>query len=102
MPAFGNTGPWKKYLAYGIGQEQLSGMAHMTGYDNDGPIKSGINHGDPITGSHAAGVILAALRYRKYTADEKRELIDAHYLLMIKTAKRGLDMMYYKVDNDNK
>jgi len=39
---------------------------------------------------------------KKYTADEKRELIDAHYLLMIKTAKRGLDMMYYKVDNDNK
>ena len=69
MPAFGNTGPWKKYLAYGIGQEQLSGMAHMTGYDNDGPIKSGINHGDPITGSHAAGVILAALRYRKYTGE---------------------------------
>jgi hypothetical protein len=39
---------------------------------------------------------------KKYTPDEKRELIDAHYLLMIKTAKRGLDMMYYKVDNDNK
>ena len=39
---------------------------------------------------------------KKYTADEKRELIDAHYFLMIKTAKRGLDMMYYKVDNDNK
>ena len=51
------------YVAYGIGQEQLSGMAHMTGYQDDGPMKSGINHGDPITGSHAAGVLLAALRY---------------------------------------
>jgi crotonobetainyl-CoA:carnitine CoA-transferase CaiB-like acyl-CoA transferase len=67
MPAFGNTGPWQKYLAYGIGQEQLSGMAHMTGYRGEGPMKSGINHGDPITGSHAAGVLLAALRYRKRT-----------------------------------
>ncbi|MFQ6029607.1 MAG: CaiB/BaiF CoA transferase family protein, partial [Dehalococcoidia bacterium] len=67
MPAFGNTGPWRGYLAYGIGQEQLSGMAHMTGYRNDGPMKSGINHGDPITGSHAAGVLLAALRYRRRT-----------------------------------
>jgi crotonobetainyl-CoA:carnitine CoA-transferase CaiB-like acyl-CoA transferase len=67
MPAFGNTGPWKGYVAYGIGQEQLSGMAHMTGYRDDGPMKSGINHGDPITGSHAAGVVLAALRYRKRT-----------------------------------
>ena len=67
MPAFGNTGPWKDYVAYGIGQEQLSGMAHMTGYDGDGPMKSGINHGDPITGSHAAGVVLAALRQRRRT-----------------------------------
>ncbi len=67
MPAFGNSGPWQSYVAYGIGQEQLSGMAHMTGYVNDGPMKSGINHGDPITGSHAAGVLLAALRYRRRT-----------------------------------
>ena len=67
MPAFGNSGPWQNYVAYGIGQEQLSGMAHMTGYPNDGPMKSGINHGDPITGSHAAGVLLAALRYRRRT-----------------------------------
>ncbi len=67
MPAFGNSGPWQGYVAYGIGQEQLSGMAHMTGYPEEGPMKSGINHGDPITGSHAAGVILAALRYRRRT-----------------------------------
>jgi len=67
MPAFGNSGPWQSYLAYGIGQEQLSGMAHMTGYPGEGPMKSGINHGDPITGSHAAGVVLAALRHRRRT-----------------------------------
>ncbi len=67
MPAFGNNGPWQKYVAYGIGQEQLSGMAHMTGYPGEGPMKSGINHGDPITGAHAAGVVLAALRWRRRT-----------------------------------
>ncbi len=67
MPAFGNSGPWASYVAYGIGQEQLSGMAHMTGYSGEGPMKSGINHGDPITGSHAAGVVLAALRHRRRT-----------------------------------
>ncbi len=69
MPAFGNTGPWKSYLGYGIGQEQLSGMAHLTGYPGDGPMKSGINHGDPITGSHAAGLLLAALRHRRRTGE---------------------------------
>ena len=67
MPAFGNNGPWQEYVAYGIGQEQLSGMAHMTGYPGEGPMKSGINHGDPITGAHAAGVVLAALRRRRRT-----------------------------------
>ena len=67
MPAFGNNGPWQGYVAYGIGQEQLSGMAHMTGYPGEGPMKSGINHGDPITGAHAAGVVLAALRRRRRT-----------------------------------
>ena len=66
MPAFGNKGRWKGFVQYGIGQEQLSGMADMTGYlDEDGPMKSGINHGDPITGSHAAGAMLASLLYRQ-------------------------------------
>ena len=35
---------------------------------------------------------------KKYTADQKRELIDDMYLLMIKTAKRGLVLMNFKVD----
>ena len=38
---------------------------------------------------------------KKYTSDEKRELIDIQYLLMIKTAKRGLDYMNLKVDKQN-
>ena len=68
MPAFGNKGRWKGFVQYGIGQEQLSGMADMTGYlDEDGPMKSGINHGDPITGSHATGALLASLLYRRRT-----------------------------------
>jgi hypothetical protein len=35
---------------------------------------------------------------KEYTADQKRELIDDMYLLMIKTAKRGLVLMNFKVD----
>ena len=67
MPAFGNSGPWRTYVQYGVGQEQLAGMSYLTGYTGEGPMKSGINHGDPITGSHAAGAILAALLYRRRT-----------------------------------
>jgi hypothetical protein len=39
---------------------------------------------------------------KKYNPDEKRELIDGMYFLMIKTAKRGLDLMNYKVDKRDK
>ena len=67
MPAFGNSGPWRGYAQYGIGQEMLAGFPSMTGHSADQPAKSGINHGDPITGIHAAGAILAALLRRRRT-----------------------------------
>ena len=68
MPAFGNTGPWRDFIQYGIGQEQLGGVASMNGYlDDASPVKSGVNFGDPISGAHAAGAILAALLYRRRT-----------------------------------
>ena len=68
MPAFGNTGPWRDFIQYGIGQEQLGGIASMNGYlDDASPVKSGVNFGDPISGAHAAGAILAALLHRRRT-----------------------------------
>ncbi len=68
MPAFGNTGPWRDFIQYGIGQEQLGGIASMNGYLGEAtPVKSGVNFGDPISGAHAAGAILAALLYRRRT-----------------------------------
>ena len=67
MPAFGNSGPWRGYAQYGIGQEMLAGFPSMTGHSPDQPAKSGINHGDPITGTHAASAILAALLRRRRT-----------------------------------
>ena len=68
MPGFGSTGPWKDFIQYGIGQEQLGGIASMNGYlGQDGPVKSGVNFGDPISGAHAAGAVLAALLHRRRT-----------------------------------
>ncbi|MCH7652241.1 MAG: CoA transferase [Chloroflexi bacterium] len=68
MPAFGNSGPWKDFIQYGIGQEQLGGIASMNGYlGEDTPVKSGVNFGDPISGAHAAGAVLSALFYRRRT-----------------------------------
>ncbi|MGE0540577.1 MAG: CaiB/BaiF CoA transferase family protein [Dehalococcoidia bacterium] len=67
MPGFGSGGPESSYLAYGIGQEQLSGMVSLTGYGEDTPMKSGINVGDPISALHGVSAILGALFYRRRT-----------------------------------
>lgn len=68
MPAFGNSGPWRDFIQYGIGQEQLGGISSMNGYlDEEGPVKSGVNFGDPISGAHAAGAVLSALWRRRRT-----------------------------------
>ncbi|MCH8109057.1 MAG: CoA transferase [Chloroflexi bacterium] len=70
MPAFGSTGPWKDFIQYGIGQEQLGGISSMNGYlGDDAPMKSGVNFGDPISGAHAAAAVLSALLYRRRTGN---------------------------------
>lgn len=43
-------------------------------------------------------VIRTIYNTKEYSPDEKRELIDIHYLLMIKSAKRGLDYINNKVE----
>ena len=70
MPAFGSAGPWKDFIQYGIGQEQLGGISAMNGYrGEDAPVKSGVNFGDPISGAHAAGAALSALWRRRRTGE---------------------------------
>lgn len=52
--------------------------------------------------SELNSVIRNIYNTKNYTPDEKRELIDEHYLLMIKTAKRGLDYINNKVEIEKK
>jgi crotonobetainyl-CoA:carnitine CoA-transferase CaiB-like acyl-CoA transferase len=66
--AFGLTSPWAKYKVYGVVLEPLSGFFSLTGYTDDArPMRSGVDHIDPISGTHAVGAALAALLYRKRT-----------------------------------
>ena len=76
MPAYGATGPESNYTAWGASQEQMAGMTELTGYigENEMPMKSGIDYGDPTAGAMAAGFLLAALYYRLQTG--KGQLID--------------------------
>jgi crotonobetainyl-CoA:carnitine CoA-transferase CaiB-like acyl-CoA transferase len=76
MPAYGATGPEANYTAWGVSQEQMAGLTELTGYigENEVPMKSGIDYGDPTAGAMAAGFLLAALYYRRKTG--KGQLID--------------------------
>ena len=63
MPAFGLTGPWRDRPGFAQTMEQVSGLAWVTGYEDDQPR---IQRGpcDPNAGMHAAIATLAALRRR--------------------------------------
>ncbi len=67
MPAFGDTGPEKRYIGFGWAQEHLSGVSAITGYRGGPPLRTGTVTPDPLNGVHAAGAIMAALIYRART-----------------------------------
>ncbi len=69
MPAYGSGGPYQDYVAYGPGLEASSGLAALTGYENESPMLSGSAYGDPVAGMHGFVAVLAALRHRRRTGE---------------------------------
>lgn len=67
MPAFGATGPWHHYRAYGSTIEQASGMPHLHGHSDWPPTMLHVAYGDPVAGLNAAAALLVALRHKKRT-----------------------------------
>ncbi len=68
LNAYGLTGEWSKYRTYGVVLEPMCGFFSLTGYlDDESPIRSGVDHIDPLSGAHGAGAALAALLYRQKT-----------------------------------
>ena len=63
MPAFGLDGPWRDHPGFAQTMEQLSGLAWVTGHEDDQPR---IQRGpcDPLAGMHAAFAFFLALRER--------------------------------------
>jgi crotonobetainyl-CoA:carnitine CoA-transferase CaiB-like acyl-CoA transferase len=69
MPAFGASGPWHPFRAYGSTVEHASGLPHLNGADDDPPTMHHVAYGDPVGGLNGAAALLTALRHRQRTGE---------------------------------
>lgn len=69
LSGYGDTGPYRDYIAYGPAQVPLSGLSALTGYKGWPPMHSGFSYADPNAGVHGAFAILAALIHLKKTGE---------------------------------
>jgi crotonobetainyl-CoA:carnitine CoA-transferase CaiB-like acyl-CoA transferase len=67
MPAFGLSGGYSARRAYGPGVDAMSGLSHLTGYEDGPPMKPGNFFCDQNAGVHTAFATLAALWHRRRT-----------------------------------
>jgi crotonobetainyl-CoA:carnitine CoA-transferase CaiB-like acyl-CoA transferase len=67
VSGYGQTGPQRKYMAYGPAIPPLTGLSSITGYEGGPPQEVGMAYGDPTSGIHAAVAICAALAARQRT-----------------------------------
>ena len=67
MPAFGTTGPWANYRAYGSTVEHSSGLPHLTGSAHQPPTMQHVALGDAIGGLNGTAALLTALWHKQKT-----------------------------------
>lgn len=72
MPAFGNDGPLRERVSFGPGIDAMSGLSHLTGYADRGPMNAALYYCDYNAGALAATATLAALRHRARTGEGQR------------------------------
>lgn len=69
LSGYGQSGPYRDWIAFGMGLEPASGISQLTGYPGGDPMRSGISLTDPLTGLSAAVAVLAALHHRRRTGE---------------------------------
>ena len=69
MPAFGATGPLRDRVSFGPGIDAMSGLAHLTGYPDRGPMQPANYYCDYNAGALAALGVIAAIRHRDRTGE---------------------------------
>ncbi len=67
MPAFGSTGPWSEFRAYGSTVEHSSGLPHLVGDPQQPPTMQHVAFGDAVGGLNGTAAILTALWHQKQT-----------------------------------
>ena len=67
MPAFGATGPWAAFRAYGSTVEQSSGLPHLQGSEHQPPTMLHVAFGDAIAGLYGTAALLTGLFHKKKT-----------------------------------
>jgi crotonobetainyl-CoA:carnitine CoA-transferase CaiB-like acyl-CoA transferase len=65
MPAFGSTGPWSQFRAYGSTVEHSSGLPHLVGDPEEAPTMQHVAFGDAVGGLNGTAAILTALWHKR-------------------------------------
>jgi crotonobetainyl-CoA:carnitine CoA-transferase CaiB-like acyl-CoA transferase len=69
LSGYGQSGPYRDWIAYGMGLEPASGISQLTGYADGDPKRSGISLTDPLSGLAGAVAVLIALYHRRRTGE---------------------------------
>ena len=67
LSGFGADVSWRDYVAFGMSTEQMSGVAHLTGYTGAESLYTGMTGGDLFSGVMGGVDLLAALHQREAT-----------------------------------
>jgi len=69
LSGFGQTGPWRDYVAFAFPTEEVSGLAALTGVPGGPPVLQGQSVTDAMVGTMGALAIVAALERRAATGE---------------------------------
>lgn len=100
VSGYGSWGPWTGRTSYDAVAQSMGALAPITGFEERGPIKSGVWIADWITGLMCANAILSALNYRERSGEG--QFID---YLQVENVIRFLDWTWlysFKTGEDRK
>ena len=100
VSGYGSWGPWTGRTSYDAVAQSMGGLSAITGFEERGPIKSGVWIADWATGLMCAISILGALNYRERTG--KGQFID---YMQVENVIRWLDWTWlftHKTNTDRK